>query len=114
MWDIVTQNIKKCGRRPHNMEKQKIREIVERHVQQFKKELLTTIEELVSGEESGIRSYMDVSEVSQLMNLSKKTIRKYAANDKLPYDKDISGRLRFKKEDVEKFIKNIQSEKYGI
>ena len=87
--------------------------MINQEMLKFKSELALKLEELASDNaEMGI--YMDVSEVSQLMNLSKKTIRKYAAAGKLPFSKDVSGRLRFKKEDIEKFVKNIQSNKYGI
>ena len=88
------------------MKKEDIMTMINQEMLKFKSELAS------DNAEMGI--YMDVSEVSQLMNLSKKTIRKYAAAGKLPFSKDVSGRLRFKKEDIEKFVKNIQSNKYGI
>lgn len=96
------------------MKKENIIAMIDQQLQKFKSELVSKIEEFVSDSDAEMGIYMDVSEVSQLMNLSKKTIRKYAAAGKLPFSKDVSGRLRFKKEDIETFIKNIQSNKYGI
>ena len=96
------------------MKKENIIAMIDQQLQKFKSELVSKIDEFVSDSDAEMGIYMDVSEVSQLMNLSKKTIRKYAAAGKLPFSKDVSGRLRFKKEDIEKFIKNIQSNKYGI
>ena len=97
-----------------HMKKENIKELIEDAVQRFKNELVSTIEEIMVDNEDEKEAYVDVSELSQLMNLSKKTIRKYASENKLPSDKDVSGRLRFRKKDVDKFIKNIQSNKYGI
>lgn len=96
------------------MRKEDIIAMIDQQVQKFKSEIVSKIEEIASDNDAEMGVYMDVSEVSQLMNLSKKTIRKYAAAGKLPFSKDVSGRLRFKKEDIEKFVKNIQSNKYGI
>lgn len=96
------------------MKKENIKNLIEKEFQRFKIELTEKIENLTSENDTVMRNHMDVSEVSQLMNLSKKTVRKYASDDKLPSEKDAAGRLRFKKEDVANFIRNIQTKKYGI
>ena len=92
-----------------------IEKILDARFQDFKAGLLLAVKELHRDKSPSVDSlYIDVSDVSQLMNVSKKTVRKYYSLGKLIGEKELSGRLRFKREDVEKFILNIQKDKYGI
>lgn len=80
-----------------------IAQIVEKEMKKF-----------LPGDESSKNELMDVFEVSQFLNVTTKTVRKYFADDKLPGIKSVSGRVHFKRVDVEKFVYNIQKKKYGF
>lgn len=92
-----------------------VEKIIDVKLQDFKDEILLVLKELKKEQTSNIENqYMDVSDVSQLMNVSKKTVRKYYSEKKLTGEKDFAGRLRFKRTDVELFISHIKLNKYGI
>lgn len=92
-----------------------IEKILDAKLQGFKDEILSTVKEFNKEQDSKLENrYMDVSDVSQLMNISKKTVRKYYSEKKLVGEKDFAGRLRFNRTDVEQFIINIKLNKYGI
>lgn len=96
-----------------------IEKILDAKLQELKTEMksnLDEIKELIqSGKRTGDESkLMDVCEVSQYLNVTCKSVRRYYSSNKLPGIKSASGRVHFRKEDVEQFILNIQKDKYGI
>lgn len=96
-----------------------IEKILDAKLQELKSEMksnLDEIKELIqSGKRTGDESkLMDVCEVSQYLNVTCKSVRRYYSSNKLPGIKSASGRVHFRKEDVEQFILNIQKDKYGI
>lgn len=93
-------------------EEEKLEKILETKLQDFKEGILSAIRQEYS---SNIKTtYVDVSKVSQLINVTKKTVRNYYGEGKLIGEKESSGRLRFTREEVEKFILNTQKKKYGL
>lgn len=93
--------------------------LLETKLQAIRSELksdLDEIKKLIGSDKNAVddTKLMDVFEVSQFLNVTCKSVRRYYSSNKLPGIKSASGRVHFKREDVEKFILNIQKDKYGI
>ncbi len=96
-----------------------IEKILDAKLQDFRKEIkldLDEIKKLIKSDKDvdDDNKLMDVCEVSQFLNVTCKSVRRYYSSNKLSGIKSASGRVHFKRQDVEKFILNIQKNKYGI
>ena len=75
--------------------------ITKEDLQQFKIELLESIENLLQGKKTEEKLWLRTSEVRKLLNISSGTLQNLRINGTLPYSK-IGGSLFYNKKDIEK------------
>lgn len=90
-------------------EKEDIEKFINQKLEQLKNELLTAFIQKDEADE-----LLDVSAVSQILNVTKKTVRKYYNEGFLRGEKNFANRIQFRKSDVKKFIIHIREIRYGI
>ena len=77
--------------------------ITKEDLQQFKVELLESIENLLQGKTTEEKLWLRTSEVRKLLNISSGTLQNLRINGTLPYSK-IGGSLFYNKKDIEKLL----------
>jgi hypothetical protein len=81
--------------------------ITKEDLQQFKVELLESIENLLQGKKTEEKLWLRTSEVRKLLNISSGTLQNLRINGTLPYSK-IGGSLFYNKKDIEKLLTNFK------
>lgn len=77
--------------------------ITKEDLQQFKVELLESIENLLQGKKTEEKLWLRTSEVRKLLNISSGTLQNLRISGTLPYSK-IGGSLFYNKKDIEKLL----------
>ncbi|MDN3606421.1 helix-turn-helix domain-containing protein [Kaistella yonginensis] len=81
--------------------------ITKEDLQQFKVELLESIENLLQGKTTEEKLWLRTSEVRKLLNISSGTLQNLRINGTLPYSK-IGGSLFYNKKDIEKLLTSFK------
>ena len=81
--------------------------ITKEDLQQFKIELLESIENLLQGKKTEEKLWLRTSEVKELLNISSGTLQNLRINGTLPYSK-IGGALFYNKKDIEKLLTSFK------
>ena len=81
--------------------------ITKEDLQQFKVELLESIENLLQGKNTEEKLWLRTSEVRKLLNISSGTLQNLRINGTLPYSK-IGGSLFYNKKDIEKLLTSLK------
>ncbi|MDP2455302.1 MULTISPECIES: helix-turn-helix domain-containing protein [unclassified Kaistella] len=81
--------------------------ITKEDLQQFKVELLESIENLLQGKNTEEKLWLRTSEVRKLLNISSGTLQNLRINGTLPYSK-IGGSLFYNKKDIEKLLTSFK------
>ena len=81
--------------------------ITKEDLQQFKVELLESIENLLQGKNTEEKLWLRTSEVRKLLNISSGTLQNLRINGTLPYSK-IGGALFYNKKDIEKLLTDFK------
>lgn len=81
--------------------------ITKEDLQQFKVELLESIENLLQGKNTEEKLWLRTSEVRKLLNISSGTLQNLRINGTLPYSK-IGGALFYNKKDIEKLLTSFK------
>lgn len=81
--------------------------ITKEDLQQFKVELLESIENLLQGKTTEEKLWLRTSEVRKLLNISSGTLQNLRINGTLPYSK-IGGVLFYNYKDIEKLLTDFK------
>ena len=81
--------------------------ITKEDLQQFKIELLESIEKLLQGKKTEEKLWLRTSEVRKLLNISAGTLQNLRINGTLSYSK-IGGVLYYNYEDIQKLLKSFK------
>lgn len=81
--------------------------ITKEDLQQFKVELLESIENLLQGKNTEEKLWLRTSEVRKLLNISSGTLQNLRISGTLPYSK-IGGSLFYNKKDIEKLLTSFK------
>lgn len=81
--------------------------ITKEDLQQFKVELLESIENLLQGKKTEEKLWLRTSEVRKLLNISSGTLQNLRISGTLPYSK-IGGSLFYNKKDIEKLLTSFK------
>ena len=81
--------------------------ITKEDLQQFKIELLESIENLLQGKKTEEKLWLRTSEVRKLLNISSGTLQNLRINGTLPYSK-IGGVLFYNYKDIEKLLTDFK------
>ena len=81
--------------------------ITKEDLQQFKIELLESIEKLLQGKKTEEKLWLRTSEVRKLLNISAGTLQNLRINGTLSYSK-IGGVLFYNKKDIEKLLMDFK------
>ena len=81
--------------------------ITKEDLQQFKVELLESIENLLQGKKTEEKLWLRTSEVRKLLNISSGTLQNLRINGTLPYSK-IGGVLFYNYKDIEKLLTDFK------
>ena len=81
--------------------------ITKEDLQQFKIELLESIENLLQGKKTQEKLWLRTSEVKKLLGISSGTLQNLRVNGTLSYSK-IGGMLYYNYEDIQKLLKSFK------